>query len=117
LRLTEPRSIAEDAFRFDLDAHEAAYGVRALIDGLSVDCLFRSDEPFESFRWRLHMIDAHVLRPLREAELTEVLTACWIITENWLTFLESSGQPITYEQFQVGSQIIASVLHPYLIER
>jgi AcrR family transcriptional regulator len=64
-----------------------------------------------------HLIDAHVLRPLREAELTEVLTACWIITENWLTFLESSGQPITYEQFQAGSPVIARVLHPYLIER
>jgi AcrR family transcriptional regulator len=64
-----------------------------------------------------HLIAAHVLRPLGEAELTAVLTACWIITENWLTFLESSGQPITYEQFQAGSQVIASVLHPYLIER
>jgi AcrR family transcriptional regulator len=64
-----------------------------------------------------HLIDARVLRPLREAELTEVLTACWIVTENWLTFLESSGQPITYEQFQAGSQVIARVLHPYLIER
>jgi AcrR family transcriptional regulator len=64
-----------------------------------------------------HLIDAHVLHPLREAELTEVLTACWIITENWLTFLESSGQPITYEQFQAGSQVIARLLHPYLIER
>jgi AcrR family transcriptional regulator len=64
-----------------------------------------------------HLIDAHVLRPLREGELTEVLTACWIITENWLTFLESSGQPITYEQFQAGSQVIARVLQPYLTER
>jgi AcrR family transcriptional regulator len=64
-----------------------------------------------------HLIDARVLRPLREAELTAVLTACWIVTENWLTFLESSGQPITYEQFQAGSQVIARVLHPYLNER
>src|SRR5712691_9621183 len=38
-----------------------------------------------------HLIDAEVLRPLEtEAELDEVLAACWIITENWLTFLEST---------------------------
>jgi AcrR family transcriptional regulator len=65
-----------------------------------------------------HLIDAGVLRsPQTEAELDEVLAACWIITESWLTYLESTGQPVTYEQFQTGSQVIARVIHPYLIDR
>ena len=40
--------------RSDLDAQEAALVVRALIDGLSIDWLFRDDEPFDHFRRRLH---------------------------------------------------------------
>ena len=48
------RGIAERTFRGDLDAHEAAAVVRALIDGLSIDWLFHDDEPFERFRRRLH---------------------------------------------------------------
>jgi len=64
-----------------------------------------------------HLIDAEVLRPLStEAEVDEVLAACWAITDHWLPFLESTGQPVTYEQFQIGSQVIARVIHPYLIE-
>jgi AcrR family transcriptional regulator len=63
-----------------------------------------------------HLIEAHVLRPLGEDELTEVLAACWIVSENWLTFLEASGQPVTYERFQAGSQVITRVIAPYLIE-
>jgi AcrR family transcriptional regulator len=63
-----------------------------------------------------HLIEAHVLRPLGEGELMKVLTACWIVTENWLTFLEATGQPVTLEQLQAGSQIIANILAPYLID-
>jgi hypothetical protein len=62
-----------------------------------------------------HLIEAHVLRPLGEDELTEVLTACWIIAENWLTFLEATGRPVTFEQFQAGSQVIAGILSPYML--
>jgi AcrR family transcriptional regulator len=65
-----------------------------------------------------HLIDAAVLRPPHtETELDEVLAACWVITDHWLPFLESTGKPVTYEQFQTGSQVIARVIHPYLIEQ
>ncbi len=62
-----------------------------------------------------HLIEAQVLRPLGEDELARVLTACWIITENWLTFLESTSQPVNLEQFQAGSQVIAHIISPYLM--
>jgi len=62
-----------------------------------------------------HLIEAHVLRPLGEGELMKVLTACWIIAENWLTFLEATGQPVNLEQFQAGSQVIAGILSPYML--
>jgi AcrR family transcriptional regulator len=48
------RGVAEGAFRRDLDSGEAAAVVRALIDGLSIEWLFREEEPFDEFRRRLH---------------------------------------------------------------
>jgi hypothetical protein len=48
------RGIAAGVFRGDLEPAEAAYVVRALMDGLSIDWLFHDDEPFERFRRRLH---------------------------------------------------------------
>jgi TetR/AcrR family transcriptional regulator, fatty acid metabolism regulator protein len=47
------RGVAEGAFRHDLDPGEAAAVVRALIDGLSIEWLFRDDEPFARFCTRL----------------------------------------------------------------
>jgi AcrR family transcriptional regulator len=65
-----------------------------------------------------HLTDGGVLRPPQtETELDELLAACWIVNENWVTFLEATGQPVTYEQFQTGSQIIARILEPLVIER
>jgi TetR/AcrR family transcriptional regulator, fatty acid metabolism regulator protein len=46
--------IAEGVFRGNLEPAEAAYVVRALMDGLSIDWLLHDDEPFEQFRRRLH---------------------------------------------------------------
>ena len=43
------RGVAEGAFRRDLDPGEAAAVVRALIDGLSIEWLFRDEEPFARF--------------------------------------------------------------------
>jgi hypothetical protein len=65
-----------------------------------------------------HLMDAGVLRPMRsEGELDEILAACWVIVDHWLLFLEATGQPVTYEQFQLGTQVIARVIHPYVIEQ
>jgi AcrR family transcriptional regulator len=47
------RGIAAQVFRQDLDPHEAASVVRALIDGLSIQWLMSDEEPFERFRQRL----------------------------------------------------------------
>jgi len=48
------RGIAAQVFRQDLDPHEAASVVRALIDGLSIQWLLSDEEPFERFCQRLH---------------------------------------------------------------
>jgi AcrR family transcriptional regulator len=48
------RGIAAGIFRQNLDPHEAAAVVRALIDGLSIQWLMSDDEPFERFCRRLH---------------------------------------------------------------
>jgi hypothetical protein len=66
LRLAGPCGISEDAFRFDLDAHEAAYDIRARV---CIDRLFRSKEPFELFRWRLHdMVFGNLAAGARETQ-------------------------------------------------
>ncbi len=47
------RGIAAGVFRQELEPHEAAHVVRALIDGLSIQWLVSEDEPFERFCRRL----------------------------------------------------------------
>lgn len=51
------RGVAEGVFRHDLVPSEAAAVVRTLIDGLSIEWLFRDDEPFDTFRRSLHTAD------------------------------------------------------------
>jgi len=48
------RGIKAQAFRHELDPHEAAAVVRALIDGLSIQWLVTDDEPFDHFCAPLH---------------------------------------------------------------
>jgi len=64
-----------------------------------------------------HLVDTDVLLPtLIGTELDEMLTACWVITDHWLPFLEATGQPVTYEQFQLGDQLILRIIRPYFAE-
>ncbi|WP_173275129.1 TetR/AcrR family transcriptional regulator [Paenibacillus sp. NEAU-GSW1] len=46
--------------------------------------------------------------------LRQLLTACWIVANNWLAFLEMNGSVITAEHFQEGVELIWSILTPYL---
>jgi AcrR family transcriptional regulator len=64
-----------------------------------------------------HLIEADVLRHTKtEAELDEILIACWVVADHWLIFLESTRQSVSYEQFQDGIQIITRIIQPYLME-
>jgi len=47
-------------------------------------------------------------------EMRRLLMVSWIVSENWLTFLESIGQTVDFAQFQEGSITLLSLLKPYL---
>lgn len=49
--------------------------------------------------------------------LRKLLTACWIVANNWLAFLEMNGTIVTAERFQEGVALIWSILTPYLANR
>jgi AcrR family transcriptional regulator len=55
-----------------------------------------------------------VREPADPDGLRHLLTALWIISENWLTFLESIGQPVDVAQFQAGSETMLALITPYL---
>jgi AcrR family transcriptional regulator len=60
---------------------------------------------------------ARVLQqPDDPAVLREVLTAAWVISEYWLSFLESSGTPIDADQMQRGAGLVIRVLQPYFAD-
>ncbi|MNI35322.1 HTH-type transcriptional regulator MtrR [compost metagenome] len=60
-------------------------------------------------------IEAGVLTiHLDRDNLRKLLTACWIVANNWLAYLEMNGALITAEHFQEGVELIWSILTPYL---
>lgn len=47
-------------------------------------------------------------------QLEKLLISCWIIANNWLTFLEMNGRPVDEEAFKEGVGFIWAILTPYL---
>ena len=45
-----------------------------------------------------------------------VITACWIVANNWLAFVETSGKPVEPTQLARGVDLILRVLEPYLTD-
>ncbi|MEK3735338.1 MULTISPECIES: TetR/AcrR family transcriptional regulator [Paenibacillus] len=58
-----------------------------------------------------------VLRIEADSEqLQKLLIACWIIANNWLSFLEMNGQPVDEVSFTDGVGLIWAILDPYLVK-
>lgn len=51
-----------------------------------------------------------------QEQLQKLLISCWIIANNWLSFLEMNGQPVTEDGFKEGVSLIWVILAPYLKE-
>ncbi len=47
-------------------------------------------------------------------EVKSLITSSWIITNYWLSFLESSGEEISEESIEEGIQLIMTVIKPYI---
>lgn len=46
--------------------------------------------------------------------LQKLIQSCWIIANNWLSFLEMNGQAVDKEGFKEGVNLIWAILSPYL---
>lgn len=49
-------------------------------------------------------------------DLESLLNACWIISNYWLSFLETSGVEADEGQIEQGIQLLMTVLRPYLVQ-
>ncbi|MDQ0273907.1 TetR/AcrR family transcriptional regulator [Cytobacillus purgationiresistens] len=58
-------------------------------------------------------VEAGHLR-LAESDMDSLLTSCWIISNNWLSFLEISGLEIDDSSISKGIGLILSILRPYI---
>lgn len=47
-------------------------------------------------------------------KLSQVITICWLIASNWLSFLEMNGEQISEMYFEKGVDLIWVVLSPYM---
>ncbi|KAA3646734.1 MAG: TetR/AcrR family transcriptional regulator [Chloroflexi bacterium] len=46
---------------------------------------------------------------------SDVLTVAWIVSNNYLVFLETMGQAVEYRDFEIGTELIFKVLRPYMV--
>lgn len=49
--------------------------------------------------------------------VTRLADLCWLISENWLSSVEVSGQPADAEQMQRGVALMLQVLEPFVVSR
>ena len=54
--------------------------------------------------------------PEPDVRLSDVLTIVWIVANNYLVYLESMGQVVEYRDFEIGTELILKILHPYMVE-
>ena len=62
-----------------------------------------------------YFIETGVLRiPKDQLQVDALLTISWILSNYWLTFLETSGEEISEEKIEQGIQLIMTVIQPYI---
>ena len=74
----------------------------------------RRREQIEAFMSGL--INADVLSKPKDAETIQALvTAIWIISENWLAFLELEGINVDQKNIRAGADLIMRIFRPYMM--
>jgi len=64
------------------------------------------------------LAQANILRQPQDDETTPTLVnAVWIVSENWLAFLELEGKSISQKNVQAGTNLILQIMRPYLSPR
>lgn len=61
------------------------------------------------------LAEANILRQPQDEETTPTLVnAVWIVSENWLAFLELEGKSVSRKNVQAGTNLILQIIKPYL---
>lgn len=63
-----------------------------------------------------YFIDANILRLAPDQSLMEsLLTISWLISNYWLSFLETNNEDVSEEKIDQGIELIMTVIQPYII--
>lgn len=62
------------------------------------------------------VVDGVLRFPEGSADVRKLITACWIVANNWLAFLEMNGETVDARSFAEGLELIWAILRPYLAE-
>ncbi|WP_391575053.1 TetR/AcrR family transcriptional regulator [Cohnella sp.] len=62
------------------------------------------------------VVDGVLRFPEGFADVRKLITACWIVANNWLAFLEMNGEAVDARSFGEGLELIWTILGPYLAE-
>ncbi|MEM6429190.1 MAG: TetR/AcrR family transcriptional regulator [Deinococcota bacterium] len=70
----------------------------------------------EQARYFQKYIDDGVLVFDNPDHFRSIITACWILSNNWLSFVETGGETVQPDHIQQGIDMIFVVIRPYLAE-
>jgi len=62
------------------------------------------------------VLDGVLRFPERFDGVRKLITACWIVANNWLAFLEMNGTAVDARRIQEGLELIWAILNPYLAD-
>jgi len=62
------------------------------------------------------VVDGVLRFPEGSPDVRKLITACWIVANNWLAFLEMNGEAVDARSFGEGLELIWAILKPYLSE-
>jgi AcrR family transcriptional regulator len=61
------------------------------------------------------LAEANILRQTQDEEtIPALVNAVWIVSENWLAFLELEGKSVSRKNIQAGTNLILQFMRPYL---
>lgn len=71
----------------------------------------------EQEQFFLRFVEDGVLNvPEDPSHFRAIITACWVIANNWLSFVETSGEAVEPAQLGRGVDLILRIMEPYLSE-
>ena len=71
----------------------------------------------EQERFFLRFVEDGVFKePEDPSNFRAIITGCWVIANNWLSFVETSGEVVETVQLERGVDLILQIMEPYLAE-